>query len=148
MVATLVAVQATVLGVIGEIIGSPFRFNSDDVRADLKDEIKKNKAIIYTYAWSPFSTSALDALKNYDVTVIELGFEWFLMGPTESETRVALQEITGSTALPKLFVNGQYQGGYSTDGPSGNGIVGLQKNGQLDKILKKKVVKRGKMGKR
>lgn len=114
----------------------------------MKDEIKKNKAIIYTYAWSPFSTSALDALKNYDVTVIELGFEWFLMGPTESETRVALQEITGSTALPKLFVNGQYQGGYSTDGPSGNGIVGLQKNGQLDKILKKKVVKRGKMGKR
>lgn len=33
-------VQAAVLGFFGEIIGSPFRFNSDDVRADLRDEVR------------------------------------------------------------------------------------------------------------
>ena len=70
------------------------------------------------------------------------------MMPTESEKRVALQEITGSTALPKLFVNKQYYGGLSTEGPSNGGILALQASGQLDKILKKKPIKKGNKGKR
>ena len=115
-------VQAAVLGLFGEVIGSPFRFNSDDVRDDIQDELSRNSAVIYTYAWSPFSTQALDALSEYDVKVIELGAEWFAMMPAESEKRVALGEMTGSTALPKLFVKKEYQGGFATGGESGREV--------------------------
>ena len=34
-------VQAAALGLVGEIVGSPFRFNSEDVRAELQEEISK-----------------------------------------------------------------------------------------------------------
>lgn len=135
--------QAAVLGFFGEIIGSPFRFNSEDVRLDLEREISKNKAVVFTYGWSPFSTGALDILDDYaGVKVIELGPEWFFLLPTEAETRVALGERTGSTALPKLFVNKEYQGGFSTDGPNGGGILALKKSGELDRLLKKKPIKK------
>lgn len=121
--------QAAVTGFIGEIIGSPFRTNPDTVRADIARELKKNKAVIYTYDWSPFSTAALDLLQGYDVEVISMGPEWFLpgffKGPENSERRVALEEITGSTSLPKFFVNGVSYGGFSTGGSSGGGISGI-----------------------
>jgi len=81
-------------------------------------------------------------LDGYDVEVIELGAEWFLMMPDASEKRVALGELTGSTALPKLFVNKEYQGGFSTGGPSSGGIAGLEKSGELGRILKKKAGKK------
>lgn len=137
--------QAAVTGFVGEVIGSPFRTNPDDVRADIKDELKKNKAVIYTYDLSPFSSEALELLKGYDVKVISMGAEWFLpglfKGPENSERRVALEEITGSTSLPKLFINGVSYGGYSTGGPSGGGLVSLTSSGQLSSLgLKKKVV--------
>ena len=135
--------QAAVTGFVGEIIGSPFRTNPDDVRADIKDELRKNKAVIYTYELSPFSSEALNLLKAYDVEVISMGAEWFLpglvKGPENSERRVALEEMTGSTSLPKLFVNGVCYGGFSTGGPSGGGIASLASSGQLAGLgLKKK----------
>jgi len=146
--------QAAVTGFVGEIIGSPFRTNPDDVRADIKAEIKKNKAVIYTYDLSPFSSGALNLLREYDVEVISMGAEWFLpglfKGPENSERRVALEEMTGSTSLPKLFVSGVCYGGFSTGGPSGGGIASLASSGKLAGLgLKKKTLsskKRGRKG--
>lgn len=141
--------QAGVTGFVGEIIGSPFRTNPIDVRADINDEIKRNKAVIYTYDLSPFSTQALALLAPYDVKVISMGAEWFLpgllKGPENSERRVALEELTGSTSLPKLFVNGVSYGGFSTGGPSGGGLVALESSGALASLgLRKKPVTKGK----
>ena len=51
---------------------------------------------------------------GYEFTEIELGKEWFLLGPRESVARVALSDKveSGATSLPKIFIGGQCIGGW------------------------------------
>merc|ERR1712129_170351 len=83
-------------------------------------------------------------LEGYDVEVVEVGPEWFLLGPGGSEKRLALAENSPNvqTSLPHLFLKGESLGGLSTGGRNNEGIIGLQRKGELDKLFKKVVEKK------
>merc|ERR1719195_61709 len=90
--------QAAVLGSINNV-------DMDEVVAEINSLKTKNKALIYTYGLSPFSTEARKILDEteYQFTEIELGAEWFALGGKASVTRVALSKEVegGATSLPK-----------------------------------------------
>merc|ERR1712071_497702 len=130
--------QAGLLVSISKIIGGSV--DPEEIRAETLKKITGNKAVMYTYGLSPFSTEAKNILEAYDVEVIELGAEWFLLGPEASERRIVLAENSENdqTSLPHLFVKGESLGGLSTGGRKNEGILGLVESGELDKVLKKK----------
>lgn len=119
--------QAAALGAIAKV-------DKDEVAQQLADTIKSNKVLIYTYGLSPFSSEAVAQLEasGYDFTKIELGAEWFLLGGTESETRVALSKYldSGATSLPKIFIGGNCIGGCAD-------LAALVESGELDATMKK-----------
>ena len=126
--------QAAALGAIGKV-------DKDEVVAEINTLKTQNKALIYTYGLSPFSTEAKAILEatDYEFTEVELGAEWFLLGGKESVTRVALSEEVdgGATSLPKIFIGGECIGGCSE-------LAELAKSGELDSVLAKaKVPKKG-----
>lgn len=127
-------IQAAALGAIAKV-------DKDDVVAEINELKTKNKALIYTYGLSPFSSEARAILEatDYEFTEIELGAEWFLLGGKESVTRVALSEEAegGATSLPKVFIGGKCIGGCSE-------LSELAKNGELESALASaKVPKKG-----
>merc|ERR1712151_735722 len=67
--------QAAALGAISKV-------DKDDAIAEINDLKTKNRALIYTYGLSPFSSEARNILEatNYEFTEIELGAEWFALG--------------------------------------------------------------------
>ena len=126
--------QAAVLGAISKV-------DKEAVVEEINDNKTKNKALIYTYGLSPFSSEAVNILEGtgYEFTEIELGAEWFMLGGKGSVTRVALSEESedGATSLPKIFIGGQCIGGCSA-------LAELAENGELDLILSQsKVPKKG-----
>lgn len=118
-------VQATLLG--GSI-------DAEEVAQEIAGEVKSSPIVIYTYALSPFSTEALAILEStgYEYRKIELGAEWFLLGGKNSVKRVALSETleSGSTSLPKVFVNGLCIGGCAE-------LAEAVESGSLDTSMKK-----------
>merc|ERR1712151_169713 len=114
----------------------------DDIRKETKKRISGSKPVLYTYALSPFSGEAKFVLESYDIDIIEVGPEWFLLGPGGSELRLALAENSKfyQTSLPHLFLKGESLGGLSTGGRNNAGILGLRSTGELDTLLKKKQV--------
>ena len=69
--------QAFGTGLVGEIIGAPFRCDPQTVRNDIKYELGKNPAgVVYTYGLSPFSSEARKILENYNVKEVSMGAEW------------------------------------------------------------------------
>jgi len=126
--------QAAALGAISKV-------DKESVRAEIEQTKNKNKAVIYTYSLSPFSSEAVNILEGSgcEFTQIELGAEWFLLGGKESVTRVALSEYVegGATSLPKIFIGGECIGGCSE-------ISQLAESGELESLLKKaRVSKKG-----
>merc|ERR1712032_442120 len=101
--------------------------------------VKSSKPVLYTYGLSPFSAEAKKLLESYEVEVVEIGAEWFLLGPGASEKRIALSENSNDeqTSLPHLFLKGESLGGLSTGGRNNAGIYGLKNSGELDKLFKK-----------
>jgi len=102
------------------------------VAADIATAKKANKALIYTYGLSPFSTEAVAILEasGYEFMNIELGAEWFALGGYESVARVELsKEVeSGATSLPKIFVGGQCIGGCAE-------LAALADSGELDTLM-------------
>jgi len=133
-------VQAGVLSTVGGIIGVPFRVDQKGIRRDLKERTSSSKPVMYTYGLSPFSAEAINIVENYEVDVIELGPEWFFLGPNGSEKRLALAEISPDmqTSLPHLFAKGESLGGLSTGGRNNEGINGLVKSGAINSVLKRR----------
>lgn len=127
-------IQAAALGAIAKV-------DKDDVVQEIKDLKTQNKALIYTYGLSPFSSEAKAILEatEYEFKEIELGAEWFLLGGRGSVTRVALSEEVegGATSLPKIFIGGKCIGGC-------NELSEMASSGELDSILASaKVPKKG-----
>ena len=127
-------IQAAVLGAIAKV-------DKEDVVAEINDLKTKNKALIYTYGLSPFSSEAVNILEgtDYQFTQIEFGAEWFLLGGKASVTRVALSEEVenGASSLPKIFIGGTCIGGCSE-------LASLKESGELDSLLQNaKVPKNG-----
>ena len=126
--------QAAALGALSKV-------DKESVVLDINDKKTKNKALIYTYGLSPFSSEAVKILEGtgYEFTEIELGAEWFLLGGEGSVTRVALSEEVedGATSLPKVFIGGKCIGGCSA-------LSDLAESGELETLLAKaKVPKAG-----
>jgi len=132
-------VQAGVLVFVSDIVGAPFRCNTDKLRKSLKLQISAGKPVMYTYGLSPFSGEAKKLVEDYDVEIVEVGPEWFVLGAEGSETRLVLAENSPNkqTSLPHLFAKGESLGGLSTGGRDGSGISGLVKSGAIDKVLKR-----------
>merc|ERR1712087_212285 len=133
-------IQAGVAVFVTDVVGAPFRIDPKELRRDIKKKISNGKPVMYTYGLSPFSGEAKKLMENYDVEVVELGLEWFLLGAGGSETRVIMGENSENkqTSLPHLFANGESLGGLSTGGRNNEGIAGLVKSGAADKVLKRK----------
>ena len=121
--------QAAVLGV---------GVDKDEVKQELSDclNAKKTPAVIYTYGLSPFSTEAVAVLESTGAKFEkrELGPEWFLLGGRGSVLRAELDEMTGQSSLPHIFIGGESIGGLSTGTP---GLAALLESGELEAKLKK-----------
>ena len=104
----------------------------ETVAADIAAAKKANKALIYTYGLSPFSTEAVAILEasGYEFENIELGAEWFALGGYESVARVELsKEVeSGATSLPKIFIGGNCIGGCAE-------LAALAESGELDSLM-------------
>jgi len=122
--------QGLALGAIGGV-------GTDDVRGEIEDDVSSNKVLIYTYALSPFSTEALSLLDSmgYEYTKIELGLEWFALGPSGSQKRRVLASMVenGASSLPKIFIGGAPLGGASGYSALAESI----ESGDLEGLLKK-----------
>ena len=119
--------QAAALGALSKV-------DKESVVQEINEKKTKNKALIYTYGLSPFSSEAVKILEGtgYEFTEIELGAEWFLLGGEGSVTRVALSEEAddGATSLPKVFIGGKCIGGCSA-------LSDLAESGELETLLAK-----------
>jgi glutaredoxin len=122
--------QAAILGV---------NVDEDSIRSEVEALKKANKVLIYTYALSPFSSEAVALLEGsgYEYSEIQLGAEWFLLGPKASVTRVVLSKEVenGATSLPKVFIGGKCIGGCAE-------LASLVDNGELPGLLTKARVPR------
>eukprot|EP00617_Octactis_speculum_P015617 CAMPEP_0185745638 /NCGR_PEP_ID=MMETSP1174-20130828/4042_1 /TAXON_ID=35687 /ORGANISM="Dictyocha speculum, Strain CCMP1381" /LENGTH=183 /DNA_ID=CAMNT_0028419793 /DNA_START=128 /DNA_END=679 /DNA_ORIENTATION=+ len=122
-------IQAAALGAVGGV-------SEEDVAAEIEAAKSSSEVLIYTYALSPFSTEALGLLDStgYEYTKIELGLEWFTLGPNGSQTRKVLGSMceNGATSLPKIFIGGQ-----PLRGASGySALAEVIENGELENLLK------------
>ena len=113
--------------------------DTDAVRAEVDKTIGGSGCVIYTYALSPFSTEAVALLESTGCKFekVELGAEWFLLGPKASKTRAELGRMTGQTSLPHVFIGGEHVGGMYSDPDGGGGLAQLAEEGQLLPMLKK-----------
>ena len=116
-----------------------FNFGSYDeaeIIADIQSTISSAPVVIYTYGLSPFSTEALAVLESTgcQFNKVELGLEWFALGPKGSATRVELRKMYGQGSLPHVFIGGEWVGGLATGGEGG--LAGLVERDELLAKLK------------
>ena len=115
---------------------------SEDVREQARAQIETDKSyapvVVYTYGLSPFSVECKAFLDKVGCKyeAIELGPEWFLLGPKASAMRAELAATTGQSSLPHVFIAGQSVGGLYSANDVGEGLSALQKSGELEKMLK------------
>jgi glutaredoxin len=125
------ALQATVLSL-----------GSEDVREEARAQIETDRSsapvVVYTYGLSPFSTECKAFLDKVGCKyeAIELGPEWFLLGPKASAMRAELAATTGQSSLPHVFIQGKSVGGLYSANDVGEGLSALQKSGELATMLK------------
>mmetsp|Transcript_46140 Transcript_46140/g.116806 ORF Transcript_46140/g.116806 Transcript_46140/m.116806 type:complete len:185 (-) Transcript_46140:226-780(-) len=126
----------------GAALGRLSRYTIDDAIAQIEQDKKANKVLIYTYGLSPFSTEALALLEStgYQFTKVELGLEWFTLGGRGSQMRVALGDMVenGGTSLPKIFIGGQPLGGAS----GYSALAAAVEDGTLEGLLKRSGAKK------
>lgn len=130
--------QAAALGALGKVDKEEI---VNELSMEKLESKKEKKALIFTYGLSPFSSEAVNILEQsgYEYKVIELGAEWFALGPKGSVKRIALSEEleSGATSLPKIFLGDECIGGCSE-------LAGLVESGELDKAMSSaKVAKKG-----
>lgn len=116
-------------------------YDVDEVQGDIEATINSAPVVIYTYGLSPFSTEAVSVLESTGCKMenVELGAEWFALGPKGSATRVELRKAYGQGSLPHIFIGGEWVGGLST-GADG-GLAGLVERDELvDKLRKAKAL--------
>ena len=116
-------------------------YDEEAVQAEIDKTISSAPVVVYTYPLSPFSSEAVAILQSTGckLNVVELGLEWFALGPKGSATRVELRKLYGQGSLPHVFIGGEWVGGLATGGEGG--LVGLCERGELvDKLKKAKAV--------
>merc|ERR1719316_49922 len=87
----------------------------------------------------------LEAVAQAAVPNLELGAEWFALGPLGSAKRVELKKLYGQGSLPHVFIGGEWVGGLAT-GADG-GLAGLvERDELLPKLTKAGALKGEKTG--
>jgi len=131
----LMSVEAPLQSTITGVVNGP---SAEEVRAEI-DATLKNPCVVYSYPVSPFCTEAIAVLESTgcELTVVEPGLEWFLLGPKGSAIRAELGRMTGQTSFPQIFIGGEHVGGLCSGGASGGGLNALAESGELEKMLKK-----------
>ena len=112
-------------------------YDEEEVQADIAETISSAPVVIYTYALSPFSTEALSVLESTGCKFenVQLGLEWFALGPKGSATRVEMRKLYGQGSLPHVFIGGEWVGGLATGGEGG--LTGLVERDELVGKLRK-----------
>ena len=112
-------------------------YDADAVQAEIEETITSAPVVVYTYPLSPFSTEVVSILESSGCKYknVELGLEWFALGPKGSATRVELRKMFGQGSLPHCFIGGEWVGGLST-GAEG-GLAGLVERDELVPMLRK-----------
>merc|ERR1719460_2558614 len=116
-------------------------YDEEAIQADIASTIKSAPVVIYTYPLSPFSTEAVSILESTGCKFenIELGLEWFALGPKGSATRVELRKMYGQGSLPHIFIGGEWVGGLATG--ADDGLTGLVESDSLvPKLVKARAV--------
>ena len=81
------------------------------------------KVEVYTKAWCPYCSRAMNLLASKGVEVEE--FDLTMGGPKRAEM---LQRSNGRTTVPQIFIDGRHIGG-SDD------LAALDRDGKLDPLL-------------
>jgi len=112
-------------------------YDEEEVRVEIEETANSAPCVIYTYGLSPFSTEALSVLESTGCKfeTVQLGLEWFALGPKGSATRVEMRKMYGQGSLPHVFIGGEWVGGLTT-GADG-GLAGLVESEQLVPKLRK-----------
>lgn len=112
-------------------------YDEEAIQAEIRETISSAPVVMYTYPLSPFSTEAVSVVKSTGCNFknVELGLEWFALGPKGSATRVELRKMFGQGSLPHIFIGGEWVGGLAT-GAEG-GLAGLVERDELVQKLKK-----------
>lgn len=112
-------------------------YDAELIQSEISSTINSAPVVIYTYGLSPFSTEALSILESTGCKYenVELGAEWFALGPNGSAKRVELRKLYGQGSLPACFIGGEYVGGLTT-GADG-GLAGLVERDELVPKLRK-----------
>ena len=101
---------------------------TDQLRHQIKNEIKKNKVVIYMKGdlFQPmcgFSSRAVQILQSYGVTIKDHNVL------ASEELRQAIKEFTNWPTIPQIFINGEFIGGADI-------IAQMHENGELASLLK------------
>merc|ERR1712039_414069 len=112
-------------------------YDEEEVQAEIAATRTSAPVVVYTYGLSPFSTEVLAILESTGCKFqnVELGLEWFALGPKGSATRVELRKLYGQGSLPHIFIGGEWVGGLTT-GADG-GLAGLVERDELVPMLRK-----------
>lgn len=122
-------IQAAVLN-----LGS---YDEEAIRDEISATSTSAPVVIYTYPLSPFSSEAVAVLESSGCKFeeVQLGLEWFALGPKGSATRVELRKLYGQGSLPHIFIGGEWVGGLATG--ADDGLAGLVESGELEAKLRK-----------
>lgn len=112
-------------------------YDEDAVQAEIRETVSSAPVVIYSYPLSPFSSEAVSILESSGCKYrnVELGLEWFALGPKGSATRVELRKAHGQGSLPHVFIGGEWVGGLTTGGDGG--LAGLVERDELVPMLRK-----------
>ena len=110
-------------------------YDEEEVQEEISVTANSAPVVVYTYGLSPFSTETLAVLESTGCQFenVQLGLEWFALGPKGSATRVELRKMYGQGSLPHVFIGGEWVGGLATGGEGG--LAGLVERDELvDKL--------------
>uniref|UniRef100_A0A6U3SJ74 GST N-terminal domain-containing protein n=1 Tax=Ditylum brightwellii TaxID=49249 RepID=A0A6U3SJ74_9STRA len=111
----------------------------EQVTQEIISEIESSNVVIYTYKLSPFCTETTTLLDNLNLPYqeISLGYEWIpglISNDNGAMKREALNQLTGQSSLPNIFVNGKSIGGIFSGTP---GLLPALEDGTFFDLVEK-----------
>ncbi len=110
-----------------------FGHGSDFVDRAIADPT--HRVTLFSLSWCSYCRGARQLLEQIGIAyrLLELDRGDFLEPRLQQEVRARLQQLTGSSTLPQLFIGGESLGGY-TD------TLAAHNNGQLAQVLTKHAI--------